>query len=130
MRAIQDAAELAVRNLFKRLAQGTTRRTLKAVDYMDDGTPIALEVQINGRDGSARFDFTGTGPQVIGMLLLLLAPIFTSLLLTSLEATGTRPSPFVLQQLSMLCDACSTRICRLTTVVLDRWKWSYLNVAC
>ena len=66
MRAIQGSAELAIRNLFKRLADGAEKKTLSAIDYMDDGTPIALEVQLNGHDGSARFDFTGTGPEVLG----------------------------------------------------------------
>jgi 5-oxoprolinase (ATP-hydrolysing) len=32
---------------------------------MDDGTPITLKITIAG-DGSAEFDFTGTGPQVLG----------------------------------------------------------------
>lgn len=39
---------------------------LKAVDYMDDGTPIALTVDIDQETGSAIFDFAGTGPQVYG----------------------------------------------------------------
>lgn len=33
---------------------------------MDDGTPIALKIDIDGETGSAVFDFTGTGPQVYG----------------------------------------------------------------
>ncbi|KAJ0287241.1 hypothetical protein COL922a_014320, partial [Colletotrichum nupharicola] len=33
---------------------------------MDDGTPIQLQVSINEEDGSATFDFTGTGPEVYG----------------------------------------------------------------
>lgn len=39
---------------------------LKAIDYMDDGTPIALTIDIDRETGSAIFDFTGTGPQVYG----------------------------------------------------------------
>ncbi|POR31119.1 Hydantoinase [Tolypocladium paradoxum] len=66
MRAIQDSAELAIRNLFKKLAIKFRGTELFAVDYMDDGTPIQLKVTINADDGSALFDFTGTGPEVYG----------------------------------------------------------------
>ncbi|KAJ5208898.1 hypothetical protein N7449_003277 [Penicillium cf. viridicatum] len=66
MRAIQDSAELAVRNLLKRLAHDHIGEEISAVDYMDDGTPIMLKVTINPSDGSAIFDFTGTGPEVYG----------------------------------------------------------------
>lgn len=66
MRAIQDSAELAVRSLFKKLAREFQGERLTATDYMDDGTPICLSVSINARDGSATFDFTGTGPEVYG----------------------------------------------------------------
>lgn len=64
MYAIQTTAEIAVRELLKStLADHGS--TLEAVDYMDDGTPIKLSISIR-EDGSATFDFTGTGPQVLG----------------------------------------------------------------
>ncbi|PYH93099.1 5-oxoprolinase [Aspergillus ellipticus CBS 707.79] len=66
MKAIQSSAELAIRNLFKRLARDFQHTELKSIDYMDDGTPISLKVTLNETDGSAIFDFTGTGPQVYG----------------------------------------------------------------
>ncbi|KAJ6075931.1 hypothetical protein N7499_007912 [Penicillium canescens] len=66
MRAVQDSAELAVRNLLKRLAHDRNGEEISAVDYMDDGTPIMLKVTIDPSDGSAIFDFTGTGPEVYG----------------------------------------------------------------
>jgi len=66
MAAIQDTAELAIRNLFKRIAQTKGTRIISAVDYMDDGTPVALKIALDGEDGSATFDFTGTGPEVLG----------------------------------------------------------------
>ncbi|KAJ5597125.1 hypothetical protein N7450_003583 [Penicillium hetheringtonii] len=66
MGAIQDSAELATRNLFKSLYQKFQGNTISAVDYMDDGTPIQLKVNIDKDTGSASFDFTGTGPQVYG----------------------------------------------------------------
>lgn len=64
MYAIQTTAEIAVRELLKRTL-ATQGPTLEAVDYMDDGTPIMLSIGIR-EDGSATFDFTGTGPQVLG----------------------------------------------------------------
>ncbi|KAJ4387529.1 hypothetical protein N0V93_008124 [Gnomoniopsis smithogilvyi] len=64
MYAIQTTAEIAVRELLKKyLAEYGP--TLSATDYMDDGTPITLTITISS-DGSAVFDFTGTGPQVLG----------------------------------------------------------------
>ncbi|KAH0350800.1 putative 5-oxoprolinase, partial [Aureobasidium melanogenum] len=66
MGAIQDAAELSIRNLFKKIAQGESSRTVSATDYMDDGTAVVLNVKMNGEDGSATFDFSGTGSEVLG----------------------------------------------------------------
>lgn len=72
MGAIQDSAELATRNLFKRLLRENGGSKISAIDYMDDGTPIQLQVTIN-EDGSAIFDFTGTGPEVYGSFSLALS---------------------------------------------------------
>ncbi|KAJ5379670.1 uncharacterized protein N7496_002098 [Penicillium cataractarum] len=66
MYAIQATAETAVRNLLKGLHQKFGGQPLEAVDYMDDGTPIRLKVTIDGSNGSAIFDFDGTGPEVYG----------------------------------------------------------------
>lgn len=41
---------------------------VRAEDFLDDGTKIALEVTIDRRDGSAIFDFTGTGHEIYGNL--------------------------------------------------------------
>ncbi|XP_032466555.1 5-oxoprolinase isoform X2 [Phocoena sinus] len=66
---IQANAELAVRDMLR--AFGTSRQArglpleVSAEDHMDDGSPIRLRVQING---SAVFDFSGTGPEVFGNL--------------------------------------------------------------
>ncbi|KAJ5884648.1 hypothetical protein N7495_009158 [Penicillium taxi] len=66
MYAIQATAETAVRNLLKMLYQKFNGKPLEAVEYMDDGTPICLKVTIDGENGSAVFDFAGTGPEVYG----------------------------------------------------------------
>lgn len=69
MRAIQDAAELAIRNLFRSIAGDAGQRILSAIDYMDDGTPLCLKITIDGHSGSAVFDFSGTGSEVLGVYL-------------------------------------------------------------
>jgi 5-oxoprolinase (ATP-hydrolysing) len=66
MHQIQLNAESSVRRLLKSVAERHKGQTLKALDYMDDGSPIQLEVTINGAEGTATFDFTGTGPEVYG----------------------------------------------------------------
>jgi len=63
MGAIRSNAELAVRGFLKPLAG----KTLRAADALDDGSPVVLTVRVSG-DGSAVFDFAGTGAQVAGNL--------------------------------------------------------------
>ena len=63
---IQNTAEMAVRTLLREFVQEHGTTTAHAVDYMDDGSPIELTVTIEPDTGSAIFDFTGTGPQVLG----------------------------------------------------------------
>ncbi|KAG6012780.1 hypothetical protein E4U54_007297 [Claviceps lovelessii] len=63
---IQKNAELCVRNLLRDVHSRFGGKALQAVDYMDDGTPIRLSITIDPDQGSAEFDFDGTGPQVYG----------------------------------------------------------------
>ncbi|KAF4982247.1 hypothetical protein FZEAL_2131 [Fusarium zealandicum] len=65
MYAIQDTAERSVRELLQTVRERSSGAPLKAVDYMDDGSPISLAVSIT-EDGSATFDFEGTGSEVYG----------------------------------------------------------------
>ena len=62
MRHIQAAAEQKVRRALSRLPRGTSR----FVDHLDDGTPIAVAVTIDGEQ--ATIDFSGTGPVSAGNL--------------------------------------------------------------
>ena len=76
MRAIQSNASLSVRNLLKDVAsryfsasdlpdsETDDKKTLTAIDHMDDGSPIQLSISISPTEGTATFDFTGTGPEV------------------------------------------------------------------
>ncbi|KAG8532575.1 uncharacterized protein KY384_002452 [Bacidia gigantensis] len=72
MRQIQSNASLAVRNLLKSIAERfpststSAKGSLKATDYMDDGSPISLSISISPEKGEATFDFTGTGAEVYG----------------------------------------------------------------
>jgi len=66
MKSIQDNAELSVKTLLKDVSKRFEGRDLRAVDYMDDGSPIKLKIIIDGEKGEAVFDFTGTGPEVYG----------------------------------------------------------------
>ncbi|CAM9306402.1 unnamed protein product, partial [Bubo scandiacus] len=65
MAHIQANAEVAVREMLKGFAArwGTA---LEAEDRMDDGSPIRLRVQVDPQEGSAVFDFSGSGPEVYG----------------------------------------------------------------
>lgn len=67
---IQSNAELAVRDMLRDFAQRRRQQTgsleVESEDFMDDGTAIRLRVQINEKEGSAVFDFTGTGTEVWG----------------------------------------------------------------
>ncbi|CAL5874894.1 uncharacterized protein PFLUO_LOCUS9196 [Penicillium psychrofluorescens] len=66
MRHIQDNAELSVRNLLKEVSRKFSGQDLRAIDYMDDGSPIQLKISVNEESGEAVFDFDGTGPEVYG----------------------------------------------------------------
>ncbi|KAJ6611196.1 Hydantoinase B/oxoprolinase [Mycena sp. CBHHK59/15] len=65
---IRANAEMSVRNLLREVVKRTGTRTLTAIDYLDDGSPIQLKVDINESDGSAVLDFQGTGCEVRGNL--------------------------------------------------------------
>ncbi len=71
MHHIQTNAEEAVRNMLKALSkrEGLAEvDTVEANDFLDDGSEIVLRLTIDRRDGSAIFDFSGTGPELWGNL--------------------------------------------------------------
>ncbi|KAM0330761.1 hypothetical protein ACHAQA_003715 [Verticillium albo-atrum] len=65
MEGIQGNAEAAVRDVFRQVAKAHPE-PLRATDYFDDGTPIAVTITIDPVKGSAVYDFAGTGPQIWG----------------------------------------------------------------
>ncbi len=70
MNYIQQNAAECVRDMLKEIAADAKRRTgdsvLKAIEYMDDGSPIALSILIDEKNGTAVFDFSGSGHEVYG----------------------------------------------------------------
>ncbi|KAJ5946513.1 hypothetical protein N7454_003352 [Penicillium verhagenii] len=68
MKSIQENASQSTRELLKVIAQKFEGQPLQAVDYIDDGTPLALKITIDQESGDAEFDFTGTGPEHFGNL--------------------------------------------------------------
>ena len=71
MHHIQNNAEEAVRSMLKALSvrEGLAEvDTVKANDFLDDGSEIVLLLTIDHRAGSAIFDFSGTGPEIWGNL--------------------------------------------------------------
>lgn len=68
---VQETAEEAVRNSLRAVSrnQGLAERdTITATEYLDDGSPVQLTLTIDRSDGSAVFDFTGTGAELRGNL--------------------------------------------------------------
>ncbi|GAA5815878.1 hypothetical protein MFLAVUS_009397 [Mucor flavus] len=66
MMHIRRNAATAVKTLLKNVAKNHAHKDLVAVDHMDDGTPICLRVSIDADQGTAIFDFEGSGPEVYG----------------------------------------------------------------
>ncbi|RDL33050.1 Uncharacterized protein BP5553_08489 [Venustampulla echinocandica] len=66
MRAIQNNAELAVRGYLQHALQ-TLGPKLQAIDFMDNGSPIRLNITIS-ENGTAVFDFAGTGCEMLSNL--------------------------------------------------------------
>jgi 5-oxoprolinase (ATP-hydrolysing) len=64
---IRANAEKAVREMLRSAAK-TIGTSFSSVDYLDDGSPICLQVTIDPVTGGAIFDFEGTGPELRGNL--------------------------------------------------------------
>ncbi|KAG2735695.1 hypothetical protein G9P44_001909 [Scheffersomyces stipitis] len=61
MKNVKKSAELAVRDFLKNYAsRNKNKLPLVAEDYMDDGCKIQVKIDIDEKNGSAVFDFSGT----------------------------------------------------------------------
>ncbi len=68
---VQETAEEAVRASLCELSRSrglAAEETVTATEYLDDGSPIRLTLSIDRNNGSAVFDFTGTGTELWGNL--------------------------------------------------------------
>lgn len=63
MLAIQKTAENTVRDLLRFVNNKFSGRLLHAVDYLDEGQQLHLNIAIDATEGEAVFDFTGTSAQ-------------------------------------------------------------------
>jgi len=65
MVAVQKAAETAVRSKLKQIAKERFQdgKPITAVDYMDNGLKVKLNINIDPSTGDTVFDFTGTSHQ-------------------------------------------------------------------
>ena len=86
MKAIQENAAQAVRELLKVFSHRFRGRDLTAVDYIDDGTPLALKIFIDADTGEAVFDFTGTGPEHFGNLNCPPAIMYSGIMVSSINS--------------------------------------------
>ncbi|KAI0854192.1 Hydantoinase B/oxoprolinase-domain-containing protein [Daldinia vernicosa] len=68
MNAIAENAEVAVRNYLRSVAKRLNGEPISFEDYMDDGSAIVLQIQIDGETGNAVFDFTGTSEETLNCL--------------------------------------------------------------
>lgn len=68
MEAIQKNAADSVRQLLRVFSKKFKDQDLVAEDYLDDGTPLALRINIDAVTGDAVFDFEGTGYEQYGNL--------------------------------------------------------------
>jgi 5-oxoprolinase (ATP-hydrolysing) len=71
MRHLQDNAEQSVTQALGDIASSKKLKsvaTLEAEEKLDDGSPIHLRLTIDPKEGSAVFDFSGTGKEVAGNL--------------------------------------------------------------
>lgn len=72
----------------------TGSASLSAVEFMDDGSPVRVTIDIDKDEGTAYFDFTGTGPQVLYNVVL------KECLLCRYLVTLMHQEPSLLQQFS------------------------------
>lgn len=69
MNYIQDAAELSVKSMLRQISINNNLKEIDTVtqeDYMDNGSNITLHLTINRIEGTALFDFTKCGTEVLG----------------------------------------------------------------
>lgn len=117
---IRNNAEMSVRNLLKDVAKKNGSNVLSAVDYLDDGSPIRLHVEIDPSAGSAIFDFEGTGCEVRGNLNAPISVVHSAVIYCMrsmldmdipLNAGCLVPLDIRIPQRSLLCPSRTAAVC-------------------
>ncbi|GBP79512.1 5-oxoprolinase [Eumeta japonica] len=90
---------------------------LKATEYMDNGTPITLKITLDEREGSAVFDFTGTGVEVWGNLnapraITLSALIYCLRCMVGHDVPLNQKLVNIIKPKSLLTTVLRTKLCR------------------
>jgi 5-oxoprolinase (ATP-hydrolysing) len=140
MRAVKRTAAAAVRDLLKATAKKYEGQLpLKSLDYMDDGSPIALSVSIDGENGTAVFDFTGTGLESFNCLNAPIAITHSAILYSLRCLIGTdiplnegcmEPVTVIVPEGTLLNPSANAAVCagngctsqRITDVVLKAFR--------
>ncbi len=55
-----------LKEMVQKLNGKDNKIVVQAEDFMDDGSQLKLKLSIDGNEGKARFDFTGTDPEMYG----------------------------------------------------------------
>ena len=66
MEHIRSNAEVAVRNVLKELHSRTGGKSLECSDKLDNGAVLQVKIDIDGQNGGAKIDFSGTSPELHG----------------------------------------------------------------
>ncbi|CAG8509076.1 15482_t:CDS:2 [Funneliformis mosseae] len=93
MMYIRKNAEISVKELLKDVSRRIGCTVLKAIDFMDDGSPIQLKITIDEKEGTAEFDFSGTGPEVYGTLNLIACNLLLLKILIQLQRVANYNAP-------------------------------------
>jgi N-methylhydantoinase B/oxoprolinase/acetone carboxylase alpha subunit len=123
MEHVQSNAETCVREMLydfaTRLGMGPEGGAVHSVDTMDDGTEIRLKLSIDKLSRTAIFDFSGSGPQVLGNWNAPTA-ITTAAVIYSLRTLVGREIPLnsgCMKPVEVIIPKVSTlRYCTITTV--------------
>jgi len=143
---IRSNAENAVREMLRAAAKniGTS---FSSVDYLDDGSPICLQVTIDPVTGGAVFDFEGTGPELRGNLNAPVCVVHAAVIYClrsmigediPLNAGCLVPLDIRIPEGSLLCPSPTAAVCggnvmtsqRVTDVVLKAFKACAASQGC
>ncbi|KAH9919996.1 cytoplasmic protein [Epithele typhae] len=120
MHHIRANAEMSVRNLLRDVVKRAGSNILEAIDYLDDGSPIQLKVEIDEKEGSAVLDFAGTGCEIRGNLNAPISVVHSAVIYSMramldmdipLNAGCLVPITVLIPDGSLLCPSATAAVC-------------------